>query len=67
VVASEANFLWLPVLDDAAVLGEYCQRAGVVLRTFPGVGVRISVGAADENRRLLKVLSAAIDDGAAGR
>jgi histidinol-phosphate aminotransferase len=67
VVASEANFLWLPVPDDAAVLGEYCQRAGVVLRPFPGVGVRITVGAPAENDRLLKVLRSAIDDGAVGR
>jgi histidinol-phosphate aminotransferase len=67
VVPSEANFVWVPVPEDAAVLGEYCQRAGVVVRPFPGVGVRISIGAADENRHLLKVLSAAVDDGAVGR
>ena len=67
VVPSEANFLWLSTPDDAAVLGEYCQRAGVVLRPFPGVGVRVTVGAPAENDRLVKVLRSAIDDGAAGR
>jgi histidinol-phosphate aminotransferase len=67
VVPSEANFLWLSIPDDAAVLGEYSQRAGVVLRSFAGVGVRITVGAPDENDRLVKVLRSAIDDGAVGR
>jgi histidinol-phosphate aminotransferase len=64
---SDANFIWLPVPHDAGVLGEYSQRAGVVLRTFPGVGVRVTVGTPGENDRLLKVLRAAIDDGAIAR
>jgi histidinol-phosphate aminotransferase len=67
VVPSEANFLWLPLGDASAVLGEYCERAGMVLRPFPEVGVRITIGTAAENDRLLRVLGAALDDGAAGR
>ena len=35
VVASEANFLWLPFGEYAAVLGAYGERAGVVLHVFP--------------------------------
>jgi histidinol-phosphate aminotransferase len=66
VVASEANFLWLPLGEHSAVLGEYSERAGVVLRPFPGVGVRVTIGTSTENDRLLRVLRAAIDDGAAG-
>jgi len=66
VVASEANFLWLPIGEPAAVLGEYSERAGVVLRPFPGVGVRITIGSPVENDRLVKVLRAAVEDGAAG-
>ncbi len=66
VVASEANFLWLPLGEPAAVLGEYSERAGVVLRPFPGVGVRITIGSPVENDRLVKVLRAAVEDGAAG-
>jgi histidinol-phosphate aminotransferase len=64
VVASEANFLWLPLPEDAAVLGAYGERAGVVLRPFRDVGVRVTVGTPEENDRFLKVISAAIDDGA---
>ena len=66
VVESQANFVWLPSPEHAAVLGEYSERAGVVLRTFPGAGVRITIGTAEENDRMLKVLRAAVDDGAAG-
>ena len=67
VVESDANFLWLPMGEFAAVLGEYSERAGVVLRPFPGVGVRITIGSPPENDRLLRVLRAALEDGAAGR
>jgi histidinol-phosphate aminotransferase len=66
VVPSDANFVWLPVPEQAAVLGGYCERAGVVLRPFPGVGVRVTIGTAEENDRLLTVLRAARDDGATG-
>jgi histidinol-phosphate aminotransferase len=66
VVPSEANFLWLAMPQEAAVLGEYSERAGVVLRPFPNVGVRVTIGTAAENDRLLKVLRAAVEDGAAG-
>jgi histidinol-phosphate aminotransferase len=66
VVESQANFVWLPLREHAAVLGEYSERAGVVLRPFPDVGVRITIGSADENDRMLKVLRAAVEDGATG-
>jgi histidinol-phosphate aminotransferase len=66
VVASEANFVWLPIGEHAAVLGEYGERAGVVLRAFPGVGVRITIGTPAENDRVLRVVRAATEDGATG-
>jgi histidinol-phosphate aminotransferase len=66
VVASDANFVWLPIGEYSAVLGEYGERAGVVLRPFPGVGVRITIGTRAENDRLLRVVRAATEDGATG-
>ena len=66
VVDSQANFVWLPLGEYAAVLGEYSERAGVVLRPFPGVGVRITIGTPEENDRMLKVVRAATEDGATG-
>ena len=67
VVPSEANFLWLPLAEYAAVLGAYSERAGVVLRPFRDVGVRVTIGAPEENDRFLRVLRAALEDGATGR
>ena len=55
-----------PVPENAAALGAYAERAGVVLRPFPGVGVRITVGAPTENDRVVKVLRAALEDGVLG-
>jgi histidinol-phosphate aminotransferase len=66
VAPSEANFVWLPIGESAAVFGQYCERAGVVVRPFAGVGVRVTIGASDENDRFLRVLEAALEDGALG-
>jgi histidinol-phosphate aminotransferase len=63
VVPSEANFLWLDVPEQAAALGKFSERRGVVFRVFAGVGVRITIGASDENDRVVKVLEAAIAAG----
>jgi histidinol-phosphate aminotransferase len=62
VPPSEANFVWLDLPDEAAALGDYSERRGVVLRVFAGVGVRITVGTVEENDRLIRVLQAAIAD-----
>jgi histidinol-phosphate aminotransferase len=66
ITRSDANFVWLPLDEPAAVLGEYCERAGVVVRAFPGVGVRVTIGTPEQNDRFLRVLAAALEDGAAG-
>jgi histidinol-phosphate aminotransferase len=62
VPQSEANFMWLDVPDEAVALGAFSERRGVVLRVFAGLGVRITVGTRDENDRVLKVLTGAIED-----
>jgi histidinol-phosphate aminotransferase len=63
VVPSEANFLWLDLPAQAAALREFSERRGVVLRVFGGVGVRITIGAADENDRVVSMLRAAMAAG----
>jgi histidinol-phosphate aminotransferase len=62
VPASEANFTWLPVGDRAAALGLELERRGVVARPLDG-GIRVTIGAADDNDRFL----AALDDAVAAR
>jgi histidinol-phosphate aminotransferase len=63
VAPSQANFLWL-VLGDAAVdLAEQAAAAGVIVRPFPGEGIRLTIGLPEENDRFLGVAS----EWAAGR
>jgi histidinol-phosphate aminotransferase len=63
VVPSEANFLWLDLPDAASDLCAYGERRGVVLRSFAGVGIRVTIGTPVENDRMLEMLAGARDDG----
>jgi histidinol-phosphate aminotransferase len=58
-VASEANFVWVPAGDRAVELDDLLQAGGVVARTFPGEGVRISAGSAVDIDRVASALAAA--------
>lgn len=44
VPESQANFVWLPLGQDAARFAQQATAAGVLVRPFAGDGVRISVG-----------------------
>ena len=59
VVPSQANFLWLDVPDTAVELALHGERLGVVKRSFADVGVRVTIGTAAENDRVLDVLDSA--------
>ena len=52
---TQANFCWLPLGDRAAAFGTACAAAGVAVRAFPGVGVRVTVGEPEANDILLRV------------
>ncbi|GLY22315.1 histidinol-phosphate transaminase [Micromonospora sp. NBRC 101691] len=58
VPPSQANFLWLPVGDRAEALAAHCRRHGVLVRAFPGLGVRVSVGTPAENDAFLRLVAA---------
>jgi len=53
----EGNFLWLPfgARTDEIHLG--LEQRGVVTRSFPGEGIRVTVGSADQNDRFLATLA----------
>jgi histidinol-phosphate aminotransferase len=57
VAPSQANFLWLVLGEDAASLAERSAAAGVIVRPFPGEGVRLTVGLPEENEKFLGVAS----------
>jgi histidinol-phosphate aminotransferase len=56
VPRSQGNFVWLPLGEDAAAYASACQQAGVVVRSFDGDGVRVTVGQRYANDRWLAVL-----------
>jgi histidinol-phosphate aminotransferase len=58
VADSQANFLWLPVGEDALPLAAALEARAVITRPFAGEGVRVTVGAPEEDDFFL----AALDD-----
>jgi histidinol-phosphate aminotransferase len=50
---SRANFVWLPLGEDSADFARYCAEGKVVVRPFPGEGVRVTIGLPEENDALL--------------
>jgi histidinol-phosphate aminotransferase len=44
VVDSQANFVWLRLGERTVDFAAACAAAGVVVRPFPGEGVRVSIG-----------------------
>lgn len=53
---SQANFVWLPAPDALDVAGRL-EREGLTVRPFPEEGIRITVGPAEANDRVLDVLT----------
>jgi histidinol-phosphate aminotransferase len=49
VPESQANFFWLPLGDGAVEFAAACEKAGVIVRPFPGEGVRVTIGTREEN------------------
>jgi histidinol-phosphate aminotransferase len=52
---SEANFVWLSIGDDAVGFTERCAAAQILVRPFPGEGVRVTIGLPGENDAFLRV------------
>ncbi|MEE1739730.1 histidinol-phosphate transaminase [Streptomyces sp. BE147] len=50
---SQANFLWLRLGRNAAGFGAWCAGRDIAVRAFPDVGVRVSIGSAEDNDRFL--------------
>ena len=64
VADSQANFVWLPVGEQAAGLAAALEARAVITRPFAGEGIRVTVGTPEED----DVFLAALDDvRAAGR
>ncbi|MGW1029197.1 histidinol-phosphate transaminase [Streptomyces sp. NPDC002577] len=49
VPETQANFVWLRLGERTADFAAACEQAGVVVRPFPGEGVRVTIGEAEAN------------------
>ncbi|MDX2542908.1 histidinol-phosphate transaminase [Streptomyces sp. WI04-05B] len=54
VPETQANFVWLRLGERTVDFAAVCERAGVVVRPFPGEGVRVTIGEAEANDVFLK-------------
>ncbi len=57
VPETQANFVWLPLGGGAAAFGAGCEQRGVIVRPFPGDGVRVTIGTPAENDTFLNAAS----------
>jgi histidinol-phosphate aminotransferase len=58
VPETQANFVWLRLGERTVAFAQACEEHGVVIRPFPGEGVRVTVGEAEANDIFLKVAEA---------
>ncbi|MGY1621851.1 histidinol-phosphate transaminase [Geodermatophilus sp. SYSU D00965] len=56
VADSQANFVWLPVGEDAAGLAAALESRAVITRPFAGEGIRVTVGTPEEDDVFLAAL-----------
>ncbi|MEU6219677.1 histidinol-phosphate transaminase [Streptomyces sp. NPDC047022] len=54
VPETQANFVWLRLGERTVEFAAVCEQAGVVVRPFPGEGVRVTIGEAAGNDIFLK-------------
>ncbi|WP_144791017.1 histidinol-phosphate transaminase [Kocuria palustris] len=57
VPQTRANFVWLPLGDDARRFAEICAGQALSVRAFDGDGVRVSVDVPEANDRFLEICS----------
>jgi histidinol-phosphate aminotransferase len=58
VPPSQANFVWLELGDASAPFAQHCESGGVIVRPFPGEGVRVTIGLPEENDAFLRLVAA---------
>ena len=66
VADSQANFVWLPVGEQAVPLAAALEARGIITRPFAGEGVRVTVGTPEEDDLFLAALDDARSAGLGG-
>ena len=59
---SQANFVWLPVGEQATEFAAALEARAIITRPFAGEGVRVTVGTPEEDDLFLAALDAVRDD-----
>ncbi|QGV79663.1 histidinol-phosphate transaminase [Streptomyces ficellus] len=55
---TQANFVWLRMGELTVDFAAACEQAGVVVRAFPGEGVRVTIGETEANDIFLRAAEA---------
>ncbi|WP_432248811.1 histidinol-phosphate transaminase [Streptomyces sanyensis] len=58
VPETQANFVWLRLGERTVDFAAACEKAGVVVRPFPGEGVRVTIGETEANDLFLQTAEA---------
>ncbi|WP_336321111.1 histidinol-phosphate transaminase [Streptomyces lavendofoliae] len=58
VPETQANFVWLRLGELTVDFAAACEQAGVVVRAFPGEGVRVTIGETEANDIFLRAAEA---------
>lgn len=66
VPRSFANFVWLPLGEETAAAADVLLEAGLVVRAFPGAGIRVSIGEEESLPTLLATSQTILDSLAPG-
>jgi histidinol-phosphate aminotransferase len=58
VPPSEANFVWIRLGRETTSFAARCAHAGVNVQPYPGEGVRVTIGSAEDNEAFLAATAA---------
>ncbi|WP_198417720.1 MULTISPECIES: histidinol-phosphate transaminase [unclassified Cryobacterium] len=58
--SSQGNFVWLRTFNDTDRVNAVFIAEGILARAFPGEGLRVTIGTAEQNDRFLVAASAAL-------
>ena len=64
---TQTNFLWFPLGESTAAAVEVFEEHGLLVRGFPGEGLRVTIAEPEANDRLLDVAADLVSRGLAGR
>ena len=61
VPEAQGNFVWLPAHEHTAQFAEAFDAGGIIVRAFPGDGIRISVGEEESVDKVLQIAASVVN------